>query len=252
MATLTKFTQGGEYLIKDVHASDIFIPDNSLKSSGCWLRACQDLYRYGDHSQISSRLTAWSIQELSHPSSRRLGELGLFGESPSWEQYEEWAWAFNTVNCWSLILLEAAGSFSDYLWCHTGNRTLPIFCIMGWSSKNRKIFQKTSDQCEWAAFIDWLQPDAESDANSGKDQSNFVSRWQDLYANVRRCGCSNAGFGRFIHRFAKIEDDKNLTAFIVEKNLRGITHENEEKKKMDQRIIYRQVFFNIVQSPSWE
>ena len=44
--------------------------------------------------------------------------------------------------------------------------------------------------------------------------------------------------------FAKIEDDKNLTAFIVEKTFGGITMNEEEKKLGIKGSSTRQVFFN--------
>jgi alkylation response protein AidB-like acyl-CoA dehydrogenase len=55
---------------------------------------------------------------------------------------------------------------------------------------------------------------------------------------------SNAGFADLFIVFAKIEDDKNLTAFIVEKTFGGITMNEEEKKLGIKGSSTRQVFFN--------
>jgi len=55
---------------------------------------------------------------------------------------------------------------------------------------------------------------------------------------------SNAGFADLFIVFAKIEDDKNLTAFIVEKSFGGITMNEEEKKLGIKGSSTRQVFFN--------
>lgn len=60
---------------------------------------------------------------------------------------------------------------------------------------------------------------------------------------------SNAGFADLFIVFAKIEDDKNLTAFIVEKSFGGITMNEEEKKMGIKGSSTRQVFFNETPVP---
>src|SRR5689334_15045737 len=49
--------------------------------------------------------------------------------------------------------------------------------------------------------------------------------------------------------FAKIDNDKNLTAFIVEKNFGGITMNAEEKKMGIKGSSTRQIFFNDCKVP---
>jgi len=55
---------------------------------------------------------------------------------------------------------------------------------------------------------------------------------------------SNAGFADFFIVFAKVDDDKNLSAFLVEKTFGGITMNEEEKKMGIKGSSTRQVFFN--------
>ena len=55
---------------------------------------------------------------------------------------------------------------------------------------------------------------------------------------------TNAGFAYIFIVFAKIEDDKDLSAFIVEKDFGGITLGDEEKKLGIKGSSTRQVFFN--------
>jgi alkylation response protein AidB-like acyl-CoA dehydrogenase len=50
--------------------------------------------------------------------------------------------------------------------------------------------------------------------------------------------------------FAKIDDDKNLTAFLVEADTEGISLNPEEKKMGIKGSSTRQVFFNNVKVPS--
>jgi hypothetical protein len=60
---------------------------------------------------------------------------------------------------------------------------------------------------------------------------------------------SNAGFADLFIVFAKIDDDKNLSAFIVEKTFGGITLGDEEKKLGIKGSSTRQVFFNDCKVP---
>jgi hypothetical protein len=60
---------------------------------------------------------------------------------------------------------------------------------------------------------------------------------------------TNGGFANLFTVFAKIGDDKNLTAFIVEANSEGISLNPEEKKMGIKGSSTRQVFFNNVKVP---
>jgi hypothetical protein len=60
---------------------------------------------------------------------------------------------------------------------------------------------------------------------------------------------TNAGFADLFTVFAKIDDDKNLTAFLIEADREGITLNAEEKKMGIKGSSTRQVFFNDVKIP---
>ncbi|MFY7787929.1 MAG: acyl-CoA dehydrogenase family protein, partial [Thermoflexibacteraceae bacterium] len=60
---------------------------------------------------------------------------------------------------------------------------------------------------------------------------------------------SNGGFADLLIVFAKIDDDKNLTAFIAERTYEGITMNEEEKKLGIKGSSTRQVFFNDCKVP---
>jgi alkylation response protein AidB-like acyl-CoA dehydrogenase len=61
---------------------------------------------------------------------------------------------------------------------------------------------------------------------------------------------TNAGFADVFIVFAKIEDDENLSAFIVEKNFGGIRLNAEEKKMGIKGSSTRQVFFEDCKVPA--
>jgi alkylation response protein AidB-like acyl-CoA dehydrogenase len=60
---------------------------------------------------------------------------------------------------------------------------------------------------------------------------------------------TNAGFADIFTVFAKIDDDENLSAFIVEKDFGGITMNPEEHKMGIKGSSTRQVFFNDCKVP---
>jgi alkylation response protein AidB-like acyl-CoA dehydrogenase len=97
---------------------------------------------------------------------------------------------------------------------------------------------------EWAACYCLTEPDAGSDANSGKTKAVLSADGKHYNITGQKMWISNAGFADLFIVFAKIEDDKNLTAFIVEKTFGGITMNEEEKKLGIKGSSTRQVFFN--------
>jgi alkylation response protein AidB-like acyl-CoA dehydrogenase len=60
---------------------------------------------------------------------------------------------------------------------------------------------------------------------------------------------TNAGFANLLTVFAKIDDDKNLSAFLVEADWEGVSLNAEEKKMGIKGSSTRQVFFNNVKVP---
>ncbi len=60
---------------------------------------------------------------------------------------------------------------------------------------------------------------------------------------------TNAGFADIFAVFAKIDNDENLSAFIVEKDFEGITLNPEEHKLGIKGSSTRQVFFTDCKVP---
>ena len=67
--------------------------------------------------------------------------------------------------------------------------------------------------------------------------------------NGQKMWITNGGFADLFTVFAKIDDDDNLSAFIVEKDFGGITLNPEEKKMGIKGSSTRQVFFNDCKVP---
>jgi hypothetical protein len=93
------------------------------------------------------------------------------------------------------------------------------------------------------------EPDSGSDANSGKTKASLTPDGKHYLITGQKMWITNGGFADVMIVFAKIENDKNLTAFIVEKNFGGITMNAEERKMGIKGSSTRQIFFNDCKVP---
>jgi alkylation response protein AidB-like acyl-CoA dehydrogenase len=171
---------------------------------------------------------------------KKAGDLGLLGIAVP-EEYGGLGMSFNT----SMLIADiigASGSFSTTYGAHTGIGTLPIL-YYGTEEQKQNYLPKLATG-EWAACYCLTEPDAGSDANSGKTKAVLSADGTQYLITGQKMWISNAGFADLFIVFAKIEDDKNLTAFIVEKTFGGITMNEEEKKLGIKGSSTRQVFFN--------
>ncbi len=239
MTTQTKSTQGGEFLIKETDAQDIFIPAEFTEEQRMMAQACQDF--------IDTEITphVQEIDSMKDPDLvprifKKAGDLGLLGITVP-EEYGGMGMSFNT----SMLIADiigAAGSFSTTYGAHTGIGTLPIL-YYGTEEQKKKYLPKLATG-EWAACYCLTEPDAGSDANSGKTKATLSEDGKTYLLNGQKMWISNAGFADLFIVFAKIENDKNLSAFIIEKSFGGITMNEEEKKLGIKGSSTRQVFFN--------
>ncbi|GAB2474123.1 acyl-CoA dehydrogenase family protein [Algoriphagus taiwanensis] len=239
MTTISKSIQGGEFLIRETAAQDVFIPEQFTEEQKMMAQACQDFI----DTEINPNIEA--IDSMKNPDLvpsifKKAGDLGLLGVSVP-EEYGGLGMSFNT----SMLIADiigAAGSFSTTYGAHTGIGTLPIL-YYGSEEQKQKYLPKLATG-EWAACYCLTEPDAGSDANSGKTKATLSADGKTYLINGQKMWISNAGFADLFIVFAKIEDDKNLTAFIVEKTFGGITMNEEEKKMGIKGSSTRQVFFN--------
>ena len=135
----------------------------------------------------------------------------------------------------------ATGSLSTAFGAHTGIGTLPI-TLYGTEYKAAKILPKlATGECFGAYCL--TEPGAGSDANSGRTKAVLSEDGSHYKITGQKMWISNAGFADLFIVFARIEDDKNITGFIVPKDLEnGITLGDEEHKLGIHSSSTRQVF----------
>src|SRR6185503_3752332 len=173
------------------------------------------------------------------------GEQGLLGVSIP-EEFGGLGKDFIT----STLVNEGLGggfSFSVALSAHTGIGTLPIL-YYGNEEQKKKYIPKLATG-EWKAAYCLTEPDSGSDANSGKTKAVLSKDGKHYLITGQKMWITNGGFADIYVVFAKIENDKNLSGFIVERSFGGITMNEEEKKMGIKGSSTRQIFFNDCKVP---
>lgn len=235
---MEKTIKGGEFLIAETQYQDVFIPEEFDEEQQMIAQTCRD-FLATEVNPILDRID--SQEEGLMPSLMdKAGELGLLGVSIP-EEYGGFGKNFNT----SMLVADVCGaghSFAVALSAHTGIGTLPIL-YYGNEAQKAKYIPKLGTG-EWKASYCLTEPNSGSDANSGKTKAKLSADGKHYIINGQKMWITNGGFADIFIVFAKIDDDKNLTAFIVEKEFGGITMNPEEHKMGIKGSSTRQVFFN--------
>lgn len=236
--------KGGEFLIKEVEAHQIFIPEEFTEEQQMIAETCRDFLKTEVHPRLNEIDSAKS-PELMSSLMTKAGELGLLGTAVP-EEYGGFGMNFNT----SMLVAEALGtghSFSVAQSAHTGIGTLPIVYYGNEEQKAKYLPLLASG--EWKAAYCLTEPDSGSDANAGKSKAVLSADGKHYIINGQKMWITNGGFAELFIVFAKIDDDKNLTAFIVEKSFGGITMNEPEHKLGIKGSDTRQVFLNDCHVP---
>ncbi|WP_353131832.1 acyl-CoA dehydrogenase family protein [Pseudopedobacter sp.] len=238
MQNAVQSLKGGEFIIKETEAKDIFIPEEFDEEQLMIKKTCEDFLQ----TEIYPKLEEIDQQEegLMQSLMDKAGELGLLAVSIP-EEYGGFGKNFNT----SMLVTDVIGaghSFAVALSAHTGIGTLPILYYGNEEQKNKYIPKLASGELKAAYCL--TEPNSGSDANSGKTKASLNPEGTHYLINGQKMWITNGGFADIFIVFARIEDDKNLTAFIVERNFGGISMNPEEHKMGIKGSSTRQVFFN--------
>lgn len=238
-----KAIKGGEFLIRKTNPQDIFISEEYNEEQKMIGQTCED---YVDKEILPILDRIDSQEEGLVPSLMdKAGELGILGMSfPS--EYGGMGVDFVT----SMLSTEKIGhahSMSVSLSAHTGIGSLPLLYYGNDDQKQRYAPKLATG--EWKAAYCLTEPSSGSDANSGKTKAVLSEDGKHYVLNGQKMWITNGGFADFFTVFAKIEDDDNLSAFLVEGTSEGISLNAEEKKMGIKGSSTVQVFFNNVKVP---
>ncbi|BDD11184.1 acyl-CoA dehydrogenase [Fulvitalea axinellae] len=239
-----KAIKGGEFLVRETKPEEIFIPEEWNEEQRMIAQTCEDFIEHEVYPKIDD-LDSQKYPDLMPELLDKAGELGLLGTSVP-EAYGGFGMDFNT----SMLVGERVGagfSFAVALSAHTGIGTLPILYYGNDEQKERYLPKLASGELKASYCL--TEPDSGSDANAGKSKAVLSPDGKHYILNGQKMWITNAGFADVLIVFAKIDDDKNLSAFIVDRHSEGVTMNDEEHKMGIKGSSTRQVFFNDVKVP---
>ncbi len=237
--------KGGEFIIKETQANQVFIPEEFSEEQTMMAQATTEFVDrevWPNKHRFEKKDYAFTLSLL-----KQTGELGLLGIYVP-EQYGGLGMGFNTSMLVCDRISGATGSLSTAYGAHTGIGILPIL-LYGNEEQKLKYLPKLASG-EWIGAYCLTEPGAGSDANSGKTKAVPSSDGKSFSITGQKMWISNAGYADLFIVFARIEEDKNITGFIVEKGTAGISMGEEEDKMGIKASSTRQVFFNDVVVPA--
>ena len=235
--------RGGEFLIKEVTVDEVFIPEEFDEEQLMIAESCNGFVE----TEVAPHFDELDNHEegLMPSILKKAGELGLLGISVP-EELDGFGQSFLT----SMKANEAIGSaysFSVAFMAHTGIGTLPIL-YYGNDEQHQKYIPTLATGEKLAAYC-LTEPGAGSDANAGKTKAVLTEDGKHYILNGQKMWITNGGFADILTVFAKIDNDRVLSAFIVESDWEGITMNPEEHKMGIKGSSTRQIFFNDVKVP---
>jgi alkylation response protein AidB-like acyl-CoA dehydrogenase len=238
-------TRGGQFLVKETKCENIFTPEDFTEE--------QLMMRDSVKEFVDKEI--WPFKDrfekkdyaLTEETMRKAGEMGFLSIAVP-EAYGGMGMGFVDTCLVCDYISGATGSFSTAFGAHTGIGTMPI-TLYGTEEQKQKYVPKLASG-EWFGAYCLTEPGAGSDANSGKTKAVLSEDGTHYKITGQKMWISNAGFCSLFIVFARIEDDKNITGFILENTQdNGISFGEEEHKLGIRASSTRQVFFNETKVP---
>tara|TARA_R110002051_G_scaffold325850_2_gene432170 strand:+ start:41218 stop:43032 length:1815 start_codon:yes stop_codon:yes gene_type:complete len=237
--------RGGQFIVKETACEDVFTMEDFSEEQ----RMMRDSTKEFVDREIWAHWERFEQKDYAFTEEcmRKAGELGLLGIAVP-EAYGGMGMGFVSTMLVCDYISGATGSFSTAFGAHTGIGTMPI-TLYGNEEQKQKYVPKLASG-EWFGAYCLTEPTAGSDANSGKTKAVLSEDGTHYAISGQKMWISNAGFCNLFIVFARIEDDKNITGFIVENDpSNGIALGDEEKKLGIHSSSTRQVFFSECKVP---
>ncbi len=238
-------TRGGQFLVKETKCENIFTPEDFSEEQIMMRDSVKEfvdkeIWPYKDRFEKKD-------YALTEETMRKAGDMGFLSIAVP-EAYGGMGMGFVDTCLVCDYISGATGSFSTAFGAHTGIGTMPI-TLYGTEEQKQKYVPKLASG-EWFGAYCLTEPGAGSDANSGKTKAVLSDDGTHYKITGQKMWISNAGFCSLFIVFARIEDDKNITGFILENTHdNGISFGEEEHKLGIRASSTRQVFFNETKVP---
>ena len=237
---------GGSFIIENDTTRQIFTPEDFSEEQLMMKAAVKEFIdrEVWPHKERFEK----KDYELTKTLMEKAGELGFLGISVP-EEYGGLGMGFVSAMLVCDYISGATGSLSTAFGAHTGIGILPI-TLYGTEEQKQKYLPKLSSG-EWFGCYCLTEPGAGSDANSGKTKAILSEDGSHYKITGQKMWISNAGFASLMIVFARIEDDKNITGFLVPYDSEnGIRLGDEENKLGIHSSSTRQVFFTDTKVPT--
>jgi alkylation response protein AidB-like acyl-CoA dehydrogenase len=239
----SKLLKSGEFLVNEVTAKDVFIPEEFNEEQKMIAQTCKDFLEAEVYPNLEK--VEKSDRELMKSILKKSGELGLMGVSIP-EELGGFGQSFVT----QMLVAETTGagySFSVAYMAHCGIGTLPIMYYGNKEQREKYVTKLATGEFIGAYCL--TEPGAGSDANSGKTNAHLSEDGKHYILNGQKMWITNAGFADVLTVFAKIDNDRVLSAFIVESNWPGVVIGPDEHKMGIKGSSTAQIYFNDVKVP---
>lgn len=230
---------GGRFIVDDAHPDDIFISEEFTEEQlmikemvidFCVQNIQDPFFKNGRELEATIPEDRNKILALL----KKAGDLGLCGISIS-EAYGGMDLDFNT----GILFNEALASgfaFATTLGAQTSIGSLPIYYYGNEQQKQQYLPGIASGKL--IASYALTEPNSGSDANSAKTKALISADGTNYSLNGQKIWITNGGFADIYIVFAKIEEDKNLSAFIVERNYSWLQCRRRSEKDGYQGLLY--------------
>ena len=236
---------GGEFILKDIPSNEVFTAEDFSEEQKMIRDTVIDFVNreiWPQKMRFEEKDYDFTVESM-----KKIGELDLLGINVD-QDYGGLGMDFVSTMLVCDYISGSSGSLATAYGAHTGIAILPIFLYGNEEQKKKYLPKLTSG--EWFGSYCLTEPTAGSDANSGKTKAELSDDGTHYLISGHKIWISNAGFANLFIVFARIEDDKNITGFIVPNDSNnGIKLSEEEKKLGIHSSSTRQVFFEKTKVP---
>lgn len=246
MANPTTFSyRSGSFLLQNRDVDGLFTPEDLTEEQRLLRQSIRDFIQQNIEPHYRDFDSKKGI-ERGPALLEKMGELGFLGIGVP-EAYGGFEADFRTQLAFGEIAY-ASWSFGLTIGVQTSLGVAPLLLYGNQKQKDKYLPGIVSAQRKSCYCL--TEPTAGSDANSGKTQAILHESGKHYILNGQKMWITNSGFADLFFVFAKIEDDKNLSCLIVEKDFGGIRLGAEEEKMGIKGSSTRQVFFEDVPVPT--
>ncbi len=238
-----EYLKSGEFLTREVEAKDVFVPEEFDEEQQMIAQTCKDFLEAEVYPNLDK--LDQGDRELMKEILKKSGELGLMGISLP-EEFGGFGQSFVT----QMLAAETIGagfSFSVAFMAHCGIGTLPIMYYGSNEQREKYVNRLATGELLGAYCL--TEPGAGSDANSGKTSATLSEDGKHYILNGQKMWITNAGFCDTQVVFAKIDNDRILSAFIVDSDLPGVVIGPDEHKMGIKGSSTAQIYYNDVKVP---